>query len=223
MTKKSLLRFPVATLAAFALTLTGCADDLAAPELMQADASSAAMTRSPVCHVDELGIYNLITIADAAYEKHLEHGDAVPGTDIPGMPGYVYGDTDCTPEVGYDAAYGDVTWSAQNGTVPGYVTQFAVDKDTSGFLTHYAPDEAGILTLSIDCVVTDANEAWVGGTVATGTGVYADLVDDSTLFWFKDDDTGGDRMGSWSAKSCADAGVWTGSGIVTDGDLTVLN
>jgi hypothetical protein len=52
--------------------------------------------KQDVCHKrDEQG-YIRITIADAAYESHVAHGDWNIGDPVPNMPGYVFDET-CTP------------------------------------------------------------------------------------------------------------------------------
>ncbi|GEM_PF-4992969 len=55
-----------------------------------------SQTRIDVCHVDEQGTYRKITIAQAALEAHLAHGDGVIGEGIPGNPGYIFNE-DCEP------------------------------------------------------------------------------------------------------------------------------
>ena len=58
--------------------------------------ASLATTKVDVCHRDLSGDYTLITIADAAYDTHVDHGDASPGDPVPGMSGYVF-DAACQP------------------------------------------------------------------------------------------------------------------------------
>jgi len=183
-----------------------------------------AAHKSDVCHVDDEGVYRLITIADAAYEKHIGHGDQAPLSDIADMPGYVLSATDCSPEFDSDA-YGDVTWTAASGTKPGFMTQFYVnDEFDVGMLALQAPAEGGETTLSVECVLVSGNEVWVGGTVATATGIYDGIQGTSILYWFQDNDgtPDADELGGWGAKDCSDAGVWRGTGVVTAGDIVVM-
>lgn len=65
-------------------------------------AASAATARVDVCHVEGNGSYQLITMAEAAFSSHLEHGDAAPDSPIPEMVGYTFGD-DCQPVQPVDA------------------------------------------------------------------------------------------------------------------------
>ena len=60
-----------------------------------------AQSRVDVCHVNGKGEYNKITIATAAFESHIDHGDGEIGGDVPGMEGYIF-DGNCEPmELGF--------------------------------------------------------------------------------------------------------------------------
>lgn len=48
--------------------------------------------------MDGTGAYSRITIAEAAYDSHVAHGDAGIGDPVPGMAGYAF-DSDCLPEL----------------------------------------------------------------------------------------------------------------------------
>jgi hypothetical protein len=49
-----------------------------------------------VCHRTGNGSYNLIKSAESALSTHLGHGDAAPGSAVPGMAGWVFG-ANCAP------------------------------------------------------------------------------------------------------------------------------
>jgi len=68
------------------------------PQISQAELSifSNAQTMVDVCHLNGKGEYNMITIADAAFETHVAHGDGAVGDPYPGMTEYIFGD-DCEP------------------------------------------------------------------------------------------------------------------------------
>ena len=78
-----------------ALSLAAC--DSAAPETTTAAVTHAA-AKTEVCHAtgSETNPYELITVADAAYPAHVEHGDASPGEAVPGQEGFVFDDA-CQP------------------------------------------------------------------------------------------------------------------------------
>jgi hypothetical protein len=57
---------------------------------------SNAQTRVDVCHLNGKGEYSKITVADAAFETHIEHGDGAVGDPYPGMTDHIFGD-DCEP------------------------------------------------------------------------------------------------------------------------------
>jgi hypothetical protein len=59
---------------------------------------SNAQIRVDVCHLNGTGEYNKITVADAAFETHLAHGDGEIGGDVPGLDGYIF-DENCEPEL----------------------------------------------------------------------------------------------------------------------------
>lgn len=60
-----------------------------------AGSASAAAAKVAVCHVDELGIYHLISISENAFPAHVDHGDASPGELVPGMTGKKFA-ADCS-------------------------------------------------------------------------------------------------------------------------------
>jgi hypothetical protein len=74
----------------------GCSDPIVTSELAHESVPlfSQAQAKVDVCHVNGDGSYSRITVADAAYATHLDHGDQSPGGDVPGSPGYVF-DADC--------------------------------------------------------------------------------------------------------------------------------
>lgn len=72
-------------------------DDLQ-PQISQSEMATLgnAQNRVDVCHLNGKGEYNKITVADAAFETHLVHGDGAVGDPYPGMSDYIFGD-DCQP------------------------------------------------------------------------------------------------------------------------------
>lgn len=55
-----------------------------------ATASAGPAPKVDVCHVDDEGNYNLINVSDNAIDKHIAHGDATPGDEVPGTAGYEF-------------------------------------------------------------------------------------------------------------------------------------
>ena len=53
---------------------------------------SNAQARVDVCHVNGKGEYQKITVADAAFETHIAHGDGAVGDPVPGMEDYIFGE-----------------------------------------------------------------------------------------------------------------------------------
>ena len=88
------------------LLLAGCnnitdsdyTDDLQ-PQIGQSEMATLdnAQNRVDVCHVNGKGEYQKITVADAAFETHIAHGDASIGDEVPDRPGYIF-DEDCAPQ-----------------------------------------------------------------------------------------------------------------------------
>jgi len=56
--------------------------------------ASAGAVKSDVCHLNDEGGFQLISVSENAVAAHERHGDGVPGTTVPGMDGYVFGE-DC--------------------------------------------------------------------------------------------------------------------------------
>ena len=73
-------------------------DDLQ-PQIGQSEMTTLgnAQNRVDVCHVNGKGEYNKITVADAAFETHIAHGDGAVGDPVPGMDGYIFNEN-CQPE-----------------------------------------------------------------------------------------------------------------------------
>lgn len=61
---------------------------------MQSETTDVKSSRTMVeiCHVNGRGDYRKITIAEAAYEAHIAHGDAAIGDAVPGLDGFIFGD-----------------------------------------------------------------------------------------------------------------------------------
>ena len=49
-----------------------------------------------VCHVDEYGTYQMVSIAESALPAHVGHGDSFPGDIVPGSGGQLSLADDCT-------------------------------------------------------------------------------------------------------------------------------
>lgn len=54
--------------------------------------SAAPKAKVDICHLNGKGNYNLINVSENAKDAHLDHGDALPGSDVPGMEGYIFDD-----------------------------------------------------------------------------------------------------------------------------------
>lgn len=57
----------------------------------------AGQERVPVCHLNDVGGFQRIEVAEPAYASHLSHGDGGIHEPVPGQPGYVF-DTNCEPQ-----------------------------------------------------------------------------------------------------------------------------
>lgn len=87
----------LAPIALAALLVAGCdqAPEVAGPALLPtAEALMARMARVDVCHQNVDGEYVKISVAEAAYETHVAHGDGSVGDPVPGRTGYEF-DEDC--------------------------------------------------------------------------------------------------------------------------------
>ena len=51
---------------------------------------TAAVQPVDVCHRNDTGGYQLITVAAQAVSAHRAHGDALPGEAVPGNPGFTF-------------------------------------------------------------------------------------------------------------------------------------
>lgn len=89
--------FRLSSLILLLLLLTvGCSDQVltSGPAYDGEPMYSQAKAGVDVCHVNDEGVYSRITVADAAYSSHVDHGDQSPGGDVPGIPGHVF-DAEC--------------------------------------------------------------------------------------------------------------------------------
>lgn len=87
----------VGLLAAFT---AGCdrAPEVTGPRTLSAtDDLMSQMAKIDVCHRNANGQYGKISIADAAYDSHIAHGDGGVGEAVPGTPGYEFG-AECQPQ-----------------------------------------------------------------------------------------------------------------------------
>jgi hypothetical protein len=148
----------------------------------------------------------------------------------------------------HNKATGTVVWTARTHLppaeqIPGIISSFDVHDAAPGMYsdrgTHsiYRPPDTnygfsgGSLSLDVACVYVDGYEAWFAGTVTVADGGYSGLVGDVFLYWVEDFDTPGsagpDLIGGRGygtieeACNVVNAGGWTGTGIVTDGNLKV--
>jgi hypothetical protein len=68
--------------------------------LMIVSVAWAGSEKVYVCHntSSETNEWVLINISENAFLAHIDHGDAAPGDDVPGLPGYSFDDS-CNPEL----------------------------------------------------------------------------------------------------------------------------
>jgi len=152
-----------------------------------------------------------------------------------------------TPNNGnsHNKTTGTVTWTARthlppNQQLPGIVSIFDVHDEAPGAESDRGTHEitrpadssfpGGSLSLDVECVSIGGNQAWFAGTVSWATGGYSGLEGDAFLYWVKDEATpgsAGDKIGGRgynninAACGAVEAHSWTGTGVVTDGNLVV--
>ena len=80
--------------------------------LMMANSAFAAAAKTDVCHfTNGTPLFNLINVADPAIDSHIEHGDALIGEPVPGMPGFVFNEVcDAIPEPIQDPFLRAIAW-----------------------------------------------------------------------------------------------------------------
>lgn len=87
-------------------------------------AFAAPAPKTKVCHNTGNGSFHLINVSGNALDKHIAHGDFVPGDHVPDMAFYVFGE-DCSPELDvvevvsaplYYSSTGWAGWSCPTGT-----------------------------------------------------------------------------------------------------------
>lgn len=88
--------------------------------LVSASTSSAAADKVDVCHSEGNGEFHLINVAQAAFGKHVEHGDSSPGEAVPGMDGFEF-DADCVPVESVDCLGAVLFLDSRNATDIGLV------------------------------------------------------------------------------------------------------
>jgi hypothetical protein len=79
-------------LSAGLLSLAACDAGEPTSPLEASVAFSASKAKTDVCHRTDEGGFSKISVADAAYETHIAHGDGNIGGPVPGMDGYSFGD-----------------------------------------------------------------------------------------------------------------------------------
>ena len=162
---------------------TACADgpplEPNAPSFDQAGGAHAE--KSAVCHRTATGSFILIHVADQSVQAHVRHGDALPGQEVPGQPGYTF-DVACQPvEATSEPATltgtweGTYAWDCQesgDGIFAGSTSiRFVLVQDQFGFLTGTAEYLGGTVSLNQQSFriaeVTFTNQ---GGTISGTPG-----------------------------------------------------
>ncbi len=77
------------------VVLLGVVASLATVLLLPA-AASAKASKADVCHLNDVGGWQVNNVSERAVEAHLLHGDGLPGEAVPGMDRYSF-DEDCVP------------------------------------------------------------------------------------------------------------------------------
>ena len=103
----------------------------------------AQQQRVDVCHIDEEGNSFLITVAEAAYDNHIAHGDAAIGDPVPGMTGVVF-DENCQPEPGDFPMGGCQLFMQSSGDDP--LTYYINFGTGYSVITDYFHDDSDCLT-----------------------------------------------------------------------------
>jgi alpha-tubulin suppressor-like RCC1 family protein len=93
---KSTRALTLALSAGFLLLAACDADDPTSPLEAPGGPLMAAMSKTDVCHRTTDGDFTKISVADAAYDIHIAHGDGGIGDPVPGMTGYNF-DDGCQP------------------------------------------------------------------------------------------------------------------------------
>ena len=147
--------------------------------------ASASDHRTPVCHQRGNGDYHLIEIDEHALDAHLGHGDARPGTTLPGTASSL--GNDCAIEEAHPAIVASLTGSGVTRTSEGIVTlildAYALS-DGTVVGTYYAQVDAGdpVSGPVTAFVWEDARAEVCGTTFALGIDTIADLsIDDPSI------------------------------------------
>ena len=98
--------------------------------------SNARKAKVDVCHLDDEGNYKLLSIAGPALQAHLNHGDGLPGGDVPGMENHVF-DGDCQP---FDP-------------IPGYYVNTSYDPPNCWHFVTITREDASTLKWTNSCPV----------------------------------------------------------------------
>lgn len=124
-------------------------------------AATATATKVAVCHYDGItGSYALLMVADKgkAVDKHLGHGDALPGGAVPTMPGYTF-DAACVAVA--DAIPHELTVDAPSAAAGTYAAVIAA----------YGPSAPSTgVQGSLSVVVGASNPAFPTATPSMGCG-----------------------------------------------------
>jgi hypothetical protein len=217
-------RLPLVLIVSFGMCLnTACTD----PALVESDFDVALKADTDVCHLNDDGAFQLITINENAYPAHVEHGDAQPGDPVSGGFGQ-FGD-DCSPEP--RLIVDGSSFGPYNSLV--LTIDFMVFEDPDGTYSgqgHYLrTDQATPANTLLECtfMVSDACIDSADRTVTvwgpTGDGQFGAL----SLFDMNPGDPSmkarATALGSeasvldFAAKQCGDSPLWpaTGTGYLT--------
>lgn len=64
--------------------------------VLSAETVQAGQAKVDLCHLDEDGLYHLVSVAEPAVPAHIGHGDSLPGDIVPGSGGRYSFAGDCT-------------------------------------------------------------------------------------------------------------------------------
>ncbi len=137
-----------------------------------ATALAAPGPKVDVCHLRGNGTYILINISENALPAHLEHGDVLPGEEVPDMSGMVFAD-DCSMVNVVDVTG---TWEGESGIsgVLGYEFTMTISQEPTGVVT-------GTIQYTVGGILR-----YVLGTIAGyqfSFRTYSDQADPTLPYW----------------------------------------
>jgi hypothetical protein len=106
-------------------------------------AASARADKVGLCHLDDDGVFHLISVSERALPAHVGHGDARPGGAVPGMDGYVFDEAcnvqDVTPPEPIEpgcyvsgTGFNDILYEGPIGSAPNVAFLDSFDGDCDG-------------------------------------------------------------------------------------------